>query len=614
MNKKLSFLFAALVAGVAFSSCSSDEDFAQDKAKVGKTITLTLDATRGETNATRTSLSHNEEYGSLESVWADGDKIHVYSTKTGNDLGTLSVITSSIINFKNDASEQNVTSYAQFQGEVTLGAEDAMADDYTFVYQGAGQNITVSEGKLSYDISNAATDDIASQNVFDVAIATGKINGDAGAATAAVSLENKLAFGYFTTESFNITAPISISYYSSFTLDVKTGEVVGVEGEVTIPNKAKFFMPLLPGEVNFTGAWQHDLHEWEMRDGKWGYNVTTILQSKAFTATASYYYRLGKSFNYGPVPLNSKKEWILYETLKGMHFSVAADKTVAFTQGNLQYIDGGAGAANDYWTLPITQYGYLGAKNSTNWVDEKHLDGSYDLFPWGANPDPETGTLFFSGTTNQTDYTGGQPTDLTNYDNIPFAEEYDWGYKFTHGTSLWADKECNILYPGLAGKYRTLSKDEWNYLFYNRNQEARYAMCKVTLRNGEKVRGLAVFPDGVTEQMAHNYGFSVLNPTEDQDCRFTHNNIIYSAIENNGILFLPAAGGRPSKNEISSRGGGYWSSSSCAEEGNYKNMRHAYAFVFNDNEDDEDRKSQFKPMFKNGRYAGRSVRLVQDYE
>ena len=133
-------------------------------------------------------------------------------------------------------------------------------------------------------------------------------------------------------------------------------------------------------------------------------------------------------------------------------FSVAPDKQVSFSQGNLQYLP----AAN-IWKFADTQYEYLGNANKyltptfRNWVD---------LFGWSANN--TTAPFGVSTSTNAADYTG---------------EFVDWG--------------TNTICGEAPGTWRTLSADEWEYLLKKRkNASDLYGVAQVA-----GVNGMIILPD-----------------------------------------------------------------------------------------------------------------------
>ena len=576
MNKTFTLLAAA--AALMAVSCAKESN--APAVQEGKTIRLTLEATRGEAD-TKTAISMNDQYHSLESAWAAGDQIYVYSIKSGDELGTLT-LTGDIVNQKASETAQYATSYAAFTGSITLGGGDDINDTFAFVYQGNGRSLAVSDDLLTYPMGTAAS--VAGLNAWDVAYATGKIQGTAGAASCAVNFSNKMGFGYFTTVPVASGSNIDLNYYSSFTLNVKTGAITGVAGTVAVPGNAAFFMPLVPGSVNLTSdkAWSQD------GSGNWGY--TTAAQQNAFTAAAGNYYRLGKSGSYGPVEIRPSAR-IEYETLKNSVFNVSATKTVHFTQGNLQWIGTDAvDATAGYWQIAPTQYSYLGAANAKGDSADsgsKLNAGSVDLFGWGEVEAP-----FLCSNVNA-DY---QPSISTAETNLTT----DWATKF-NGVSpvtLYADAGQAYPKPAGDGNYCVLTKAEWQYLFANQY----WGFATVSLTSGGSVNGIVICPNTITDEagakafLTGTVYKSSANQTG-KTAAYSENTIDQATIDANGLLFLPAAGYRSGAGAPSSVGtsGYYWSATSSS-------ATNACYVGFN--------ATGFSSAYSGGRYVGRSVRLA----
>ena len=524
---KKAFTFIAAAAFILCSAGCQKQELQKDEFG-GQTINLTLEATRGDATGTKTTISYNEEYASLESVWTAGDKIYVYSRKSGAKIGELTQ-TGDIVNQKTSATAQYATSYAKFTGSVTINEPDKVSDDYAFVYQGNGRALDADgEGKLTYQIGTSTT--VGGLNAWDLAYATGKIQGTAASASCAVSFTNKLAFGYFTTAGLTETG-LTAQYYSGFTFDVKTGTVTGTRGSVTLPDGQAFYMPLIPGEVNMDcgKAWSQNAQQ----NNKWGY--TTTKQSKSFTAAAGSYYRLGRSSNFGPVAF-TKTIWTLYETLKDSKFKVSDTKYVYFTQGNLQYI---GSATTPYWRVAPDQYSYLGANQgcppSVDAGSTIPANTDVDLFGWGEVTPP------FKGSTVNSDY---QPTLNGN------ELATDWATKFNGASPTTLKADANKDYPKNGdGAYCCLTKDEWTYLFDNQ----WCGLATVNMNDGTTVNGLVVVPnDGTDASAIESHARALLSGAiykssaskTSSEVAFTDNYINQSVIDNNGLLFLPAAGAR----------------------------------------------------------------------
>lgn len=225
-------------------------------------------------------------------------------------------------------------------------------------------------------------------------------------------------------------------------------------------------------------------------------------------------------------------------------FSVSTTQQVWFSQGNLQYI-----ATTNTWRFAINQYDYCGYNNNyvySSWID---------LFIWG---------------------TGSDPT------NISQAVAYftDWGINpISNGGNT-------------ANYWRTLTKNEWDYVLFNRNTSSgiRYAKAKVN-----DVNGLLILPDNWNTMTFH------LNSTNNSVSSFSNNYISseqWDLLQNAGVVFLPTAGTRYAGGiyDVGSQGS-YWSSTP------YDSSGKAWMIGFNSS-----------GIGLNTSSNGLSVRLVQDYD
>ena len=574
MKKYYAFIPAAALLMLA--ACNKEASVQVPEAD-GQTIQLTLNATMGA-DETKTTMSYNDNYGSLQSVWAKGDKVYVYSKSSGNQLGILTIDDSSITNEGGGSTSYAPTSKASFKGSVELGGSDTIKDDFAFIYQGSGRALAVADGLLTYPMGCSET--VAGLSEWDVAYATGKIQGDAADASCAVSFANKMGFGYFTTAG--VAANQKAQYYESFTLDVKTGAIAGVAGEVTLPDQKAFYMPLVPGTVNIScgRTWTNDTY-------------VEVYQGTTFNASAGVYYRLGRNAepSFGPVAFVNGVS-TTYNTMKDKTFAVSETKNVYFTPGNLQYIASKEG--KEHWQLAPTQYSYLGSSNAkpaTADAGTKIPRGDYDLFGWGEVTYP------FFGSNQNSDY----QSSITDADvNL----STDWATKFNSSEKLYQDynqaepKE----YSKQGGVYCVLTKDEWTYLFTNQY----WGYATVTLPNDSKVYGLVVLPSSINDDAAATAiiplwrkGVTNAKHNNGTDARFDDNKIASSAIDAAGALFLPAAGYRGGTSvgrmSASDAGGYYWSTTSSS-------ATNAYYVLFNG--------SYFYSAYSYDRFFGRSVRLA----
>ena len=239
-------------------------------------------------------------------------------------------------------------------------------------------------------------------------------------------------------------------------------------------------------------------------------------------------------------------------------FSVAPDKQVSFSQGNLQYLP-----AINLWKFANTQYEYLGNANKylkptfRNWVD---------LFGWSANNN--TAPFGVSTSTNAADYAG---------------DFVDWG--------------TNTICGEAPGTWRTLSADEWEYLFEKRKNALQ-------LRSKGSIdghRGHILLPDGWVLPEGVQFVAEPDNLTMELDIN-TYTPAEWSIMEEAGAVFLPAAGRRDGTTvgylvEYS----GVWSSTSTTNT----NAFHTYY-----NYDSQIIEHHWTSA--TSRINGRSVRLVHD--
>lgn len=197
-------------------------------------------------------------------------------------------------------------------------------------------------------------------------------------------------------------------------------------------------------------------------------------------------------------------------TLSG-YFSIAEGAQVRFSKGNLQYYP-----SKDIWRFAENQYDTIGIYNTNISTD---YDGWIDLFGWG---------------------TGANPT-LATQNNEDYSTFTDWGTNaISNGGSL----------PGL---WRTLTNDEWAYLIQSRERANElYGFANVN-----EVNGLILLPDGWNE-ISHY--IAITTGTGD----YSQNTLTiddWNSLEEEGAVFLPAAGTRSGR-EVTSIGsdGYYWSS------------------------------------------------------
>lgn len=262
-------------------------------------------------------------------------------------------------------------------------------------------------------------------------------------------------------------------------------------------------------------------------------------------------------------------------------FSIGATKKVYFSQGNLQYQ-----ASTNTWRFAPHQYNYIGSNNS-------HISQTYsgwiDLFGWGT-----------SGWDNGNDCY--QPWSTNNISGHIYGPRVwtTFGYNSVFDlTGAYANSDWgvfNMISNGgnISQNWRTLTRDEWRYVFDYRNTTSgiRYAKAIVC-----GVKGVVLLPDNwdanayslnSTNMMGIDFDSNIINATDWVD-----------SFESFGAVFLPAAGYRYGEEpRLLGSYGCYWSASCVGSE-------KASEISFDE--------SHLSSQQDSDRYFGESVRLVQDY-
>ena len=178
-------------------------------------------------------------------------------------------------------------------------------------------------------------------------------------------------------------------------------------------------------------------------------------------------------------------------------FSISPTERVYFSKGNLQYK-----ASTDTWRFAEHQWDCAGTNNQN--ISPTYNDW-IDLFGWGTGDNPTNSSK------NEEDY------ETFN----------DWG-------------ENAISNGGNKAKiWRTLTKDECNYVFCQRNTASGIRYAKATV-NG--IKGIILLPDN------WNKNYYKLKKVNDDSAFSDANKISLSTwlkkFEVNGAVFLPCAGER----------------------------------------------------------------------
>ena len=249
-------------------------------------------------------------------------------------------------------------------------------------------------------------------------------------------------------------------------------------------------------------------------------------------------------------------------------FSVAANKQVFFSQGNLQYQ-----ASTNTWRFAEKQYNMIGAGNANI---SSTYSGWIDLFGWATSGYYQDA---YATSGNDDDYrvNNDRQRDLTQY------PKGDWGVynKISNGGNQ-------------AGLWRTLTGSEWSYLIQSRTDaSSKYGFAIVN-----NVNGLVLLPDDWTLPSDVTFISGKGDYTQN-----TYSLSDWAKMEGNGAVFLPAAGRRiaasdnPEIATYVNTFGEYWAAT-------IYNESRAKLLFFS--------ASSIYPSDDAARHWGSSVRLVKD--
>ena len=570
--KKLSFILV-LATLALFTQCKKQESGSTETPENGIRMELTAN------NGSRTSFGPN---GAIS--WSANDKIYVVTN--GQCVG-------------------HVTN-GSGGGSTFTGTLSITGGTYDFHYYYVGNTQTIGNGSTSFtmDFSNQ---DGTLANLGDYHVGYGTQTGvevtEGETVTAQATMQTLVAMAYFdlagmaeTGEAVyffgdNINNQLTLDFSTNTPSYSKTnaeGQNLICAGTVADGATSPCYVMLLPNHTDGTEELATD--------------ITFI--SKRTTGTCN------NVFNYGIVggrfycaggdtdtPIALTVASYDEGSLRG-EFSVSATQTVHFSQGNLQYRAEGASATaatgesvGGTWRFAENQWNVVGGTDSgisfgnVSGSSNNNISSTYsgwiDLFGWGTSGYNHGASAYqpWSTSENYEDYYayGSETSNL--YDGNGKA---DWGY---NAISNGGNKENS--------GWRTLTTDEWDYLFNTRNtsNDIRYAKATV---NG--VSGVILLPD---DWAASTY---TLNNTNSRGVYFNTNIITAedwsNVLEVNGALFLPAAGDRYG-NLVDGSIGYYWSSS-------YRGSDFAYNVFFYD--------SSLDALDASSPYHGYSVRLVHSVE
>ena len=412
----------------------------------------------------------------------------------------------------------------QFSGEVS--GEVEKGDKLTLKYLSA--NYTGQNGTLAYISANcdyAIATDVEVTGIVDETIYT---DGE-------TTFENQQAVVEFNLKDNSNNAAISAS------------ELV-----VTVGTSTSYTVALTPAASKLYVAIPGFAGETVTLTATVGSDTYTYEKTGATFANGKFYQITAKLKKQGPAEYGP--------------FSVSPTQKVNFSQGNLQYTRESTSADWNTGKFSFMDHQY-------DYIETSDVSGDYanetaiGLFGWATSNlnTPVDNTNYLPTNTNTTNesYGSGITTEGVNWATA--YANYDWG--------------ANT--GDLGTGWRTLTKDEWVYLFNTRTVNGGTGNGK-SYTLGQSVNGTpgaVLYPD--------NYTGATYTTGSD-----------WSTFEDKGCVFLPAAGYRGGTSVYYVGSDGYYWSSTSGNGPDACRMLFAGSFA--------------NPASSNYRYSGCSVRLVKN--
>lgn len=480
-----------------------------------------------------TTRALTESGSDIVPSWAAGEKVALIHNGVINEMEVQSVS----------------NGVATISGNIN--GSPANDDEVTIIYPSSAADGTT--GNVKADLLAAQDGTLATiAEKYDVRKGAGTLNVGATATLYGnVSLTNQFAIVKFTIKNSD----------GSATIDVRPLTInIGPQNYVITPASATselyVALPAVSSQtVKFLAT---------SSDGETKYNCSKAVVS----FTANNYYQSILKMNPG--------------VLHGKFAINASGDKVYFSQGNLQATTTDLGA-NWTWTFATNQWDYVGktaANNCINGNGTVSANGTVDFFGWvGESSTVLTTAPAMYGISNST-------------------TENDYGTKkSSEGEKLKSDWGNVTITNGGTYTWRTLTGDEWDYVFntrpsstVNSTTNGRYAKATVA----GKV-GVILFPDSYTHPSDVTAPISVNVDDAAYDANIYDANA-WCKMESAGCVFLPAAGTKYDASNI----GYYWSST----PGDNNNSAITLSFG----------PGYITTKADTHRYFGRSVRLVHAAE
>lgn len=510
----------------------------------------------------------------LNAAWTEGEQVSVYNATKGADLGGY-------------LEAQSSGASVQLEGDLT-GTVEA-GDRLTLRF--LSPVYTDQQGTLAYISANC--DYAVAENVEVASVSGGRIH----AANDAVFANRQAIIRFTLTDAADGTTllnPTALVIHDG-TSEIATLTSIPASTYTTNGDGVLYVaVPSFSGkDITVTATVGADTYRYEKANA---------------TLTNGSYYKLA---------IEMSKQGSASPSSGIGVFSVSATSKVTFSLGNLQYnaalgshqcADGTTKQgtwrfAEHQWDMVGMGYGQTNTSNS-DYIggtvtdgDNRSIGSTYngwiDLFGWGTSGWDNTANdpyavnynpwSISTSTVNSTyNYCGyGPSTNQTDVNLTGTSANYDWGV-------------YNQIGDDAPGTWRTLTSDEWNYLFDSRaNASSKYGVGMV---NG--VTGMILLPDEFTlpSGLTFNAGVASSYGYQYYQTKNNYTSAQWALMEDAGAVFLPAAGNR-SGSAVYYVGdfGDYWSSTQGSSGSAYSRYFSSYGTGW----------------YYDGRGNGRSVRLVR---
>ena len=528
MKQTLHIIAFAAVALAALVSCAKEE-FKENAIPAGESIEVSLSGHIGEFTPADATKATAESV--VRVTWGSGDKVYVYDGGNAS-IGTLTV-----------TPDENNASYAMLSGTITASA--ASPSKLTLVYvKGATEAPAIAGGKVTVDLSaqsqtevpfvlyatvdyNAAALTKTNEYIsFDFATSVMTVNCtglQTGASGAVEGIDKAEIDGVSTACELTVDGSGVTAVAGTTPGKITRTEITGTGASVFQQSDSRgFFRLALAADPTAPAARNILVFQ--------GSNVSGASFTSTTLATGKSYNTVYQMEEYATPPAGM---------LSGGFTVNAQGKKVYFSKGNLTY-----NVSTSFWAFYEHQYDCATAYDAN----------LISLFTWGYS---ESTSCLPAGKT----YISSHPIirDKLVYNKYSSDGGDDWGVAYCESNNI------------MVGTWRTLTAEEWQYLFsydgssiggenYDNDTRRGNYKCGVTVCG--KTNCAVLLPDNWQWEGAVGTGWQNDYPESSTQT----SPVTWLTMQEAGAVCLPAAGSRFGSNfnytDNVGSGGNYWSSSS----------------------------------------------------